>query len=76
MSPTRQRHEATVAFGDRIRARRLELGLSQRALADRAGLDWSYTAQVERGERNVALLNILRIAKALDMDAGDLTRGL
>jgi len=76
MVRARQRHPATVAFGDRVRSRRLELGYSQRALAERAGLDWSYTAQVERGERNIALLNILRIAKALDVDVGDLTRGL
>ena len=76
MARARTRHPSTVAFGVRVKARRHELGYSQRALADRAGLDWSYTAQVERGERNVALLNILRIARALDMDAGDLTRGL
>jgi hypothetical protein len=36
----------------------------------------SYTAQVERGARNVALINILRLAEALDIDMGDLTSGL
>lgn len=76
MPPSRPRREATTAFGGRVRARRKELGLSQRALAERAGLDWSYTAQVERGERNIALLNILRLSVALEMDVGDLTRGL
>ena len=74
--PARRRHPATVAFGDRIRERRSELGLTQRVLAERAEMDWSYVAQAERGERNVALLNILRLAEALDIDIGDLTRGL
>jgi transcriptional regulator with XRE-family HTH domain len=74
--PARRRHPAAVAFGARIRARRTELGMTQRVLAERAGMDWSYVAQTERGERNVALLNILRLAEALEMDLGDLTRGL
>ncbi len=39
-------------------------------------MDWSYTAQVERGERNVALINILRIAEALELDVGVLMAGL
>ena len=39
-------------------------------------MDWSYAAQVERGERNLTLLNILRIAEALDIEAADLMDGL
>jgi transcriptional regulator with XRE-family HTH domain len=45
-------------------------------LAERAAMDWSYVAQVERGERNIALINILRLAETLELDAGDLFRGL
>jgi transcriptional regulator with XRE-family HTH domain len=72
----RKRHQATVAFGERVRSRREELGWSQRVLAENAEMDWSYTAQVERGERNLALLNILRLAEALDLDPGELMKGL
>jgi transcriptional regulator with XRE-family HTH domain len=71
-----QRHPATVALGERIRARRAELGLTQQALATKAEMDWSYCASVERGERNVTILNVLRLAEALDIDVGTLMSGL
>lgn len=48
-----------------IRARRSELGLSQEALADAAGIDRSHMGKIERGERNVSVLNLCRIAGAL-----------
>jgi transcriptional regulator with XRE-family HTH domain len=76
MPRARQRLPAAQAFGARVRARRTELGWSQRVLAETAGLDWSYVAQVERGERNIALLNTLRLALALGMDPAELVRGL
>lgn len=53
-------------LGQSIRALRLALGLSQEALADAAGIDRSHMGKIERGERNVSLLNILRIASALN----------
>jgi transcriptional regulator with XRE-family HTH domain len=46
---------------------RLERGSSQEDLAHRAGLDRSYVGGVERGERNVSLDNIYRLAAALDV---------
>lgn len=67
----RRRHPQQVEFGTRVRARRTELGWSQRLLAERSGLDWSYVAQVERGERNIALLNIHRLADALGVAVAD-----
>ena len=67
---------ATAAFGARVRERRGELGLSQEALADTCELHWTYIGQVERGQRNISLHNILRIAQALEIDAGDLVAGL
>lgn len=67
---------AAGEFGGRVRARRHELGLSQEALADRTSLHWSYVGQVERGQTNLTLTNILRIAAGLDVDPGDLVRGL
>lgn len=54
-----------VRLGAAVRARRLELGLSQEALADFAQIDRSHMGKIERGERNVTFLNILRIAKAI-----------
>ena len=68
--------EATVEFGRRVRARRNELGLSQEALADIARLHWTFVGQVERGRRNLTLHNILRLAAALDIDPGELIRGI
>ena len=67
---------STGEFGRRVRARREQLGLSQEKLAERTTLHWSYIGQVERGQRNLSLHNILRIAHALDTDAGGLVSGL
>lgn len=66
------RSPAHVAFGAAVRARRHELGLSQDALAELAAVHRNYLGEVERGERNVALTNILQIAGALGMPAADL----
>lgn len=60
------------AFGARVRQARTAIDLSQEALALRAGLDRSYVGQVERGERNVMLDNIYRLARALGVRPGDL----
>jgi len=51
--------------GAAIRAARKESGLSQEALADAAGIDRSHMGKIERGERNVTLLNLVRVARAL-----------
>ena len=52
-------------FGETLRAYRSEAGLSQEKLAAKAGLDRTYVGGAERGERNVALVNIARLADAL-----------
>lgn len=67
---------ATKAFGQRVRARRNELGLSQEALADQCGVHWTFLGQVERGQRNLSLHNILKVARGLQLDPADLVRGL
>ena len=54
-----------VQFGRTMRKRRQALGLSQEGLAERADLHWTYIGGIERGERNVSLLNIVKIARAL-----------
>lgn len=50
------------------------MGLSQEALADAAGIDRSHMGKIERGERNVTLLNLLKIAAALNGLPSDLLR--
>lgn len=59
-------------FGESVRRNRLKQGLSQEALADLSGLHRTYIGGVERGERNVSLVNIVRIAKALNVALADL----
>jgi transcriptional regulator with XRE-family HTH domain len=54
-----------VRIGAAVRARRKALELSQEELADNAGIDRSHMGKIERGERNVSLINIIRIATAL-----------
>jgi len=61
-----------VAFGVTIRTQRKAAGLSQEALADLAEIDRSHMGKIERGERNVSLLNILRIARAIGLKPSDL----
>ena len=56
---------ALAAFGEAVRAARLEQGISQEALADIAGLDRSYMGGIERGEHNLTVMNIVKIAGAL-----------
>jgi transcriptional regulator with XRE-family HTH domain len=67
---------AARTFGERVRARRHELGKSQEQLADGCGLHWTYVGQVERGRRNISLHNILKIAGGLEIDPAELVRGL
>lgn len=75
-SPKSPLSAVTGEFGRRVRLRREELELSQEKLAERCELHWTYIGQVERGQRNLSLHNIVRIAKGLDSDPGELVRGL
>ena len=59
-------------LGAAIRAARLERRLSQEALADAAGIDRSHMGKIERGERNVSVLNIARVATALNLSVASL----
>ncbi len=53
-------------LGERIRSLRLGANLSQEELAEKSRLHRTYVGAVERGERNVSLLNIVRLAQALN----------
>lgn len=68
--------EATGEFGRRVREHRTALGLSQEALAEGTDIHWSYLGQVERGQTNLTLHNILKLAQALNVDPSELVAGL
>ena len=59
------------AFGDRVRSVRGAKGISQEKLAEMADLDRTYISGVERGIRNISLINISAIAKALKVSVGE-----
>jgi transcriptional regulator with XRE-family HTH domain len=68
--------DARLVFGANLRCRRESLGLSQEALAEASGLHRTYIGAIERGERNVGLLNIARLAEALSIPASKLLEGI
>lgn len=59
-------------FGSKVRAVRKEHGWSQEELADACELDRTYIGGIERGERNVSIMNIAKIAQALKVKASSL----
>jgi transcriptional regulator with XRE-family HTH domain len=59
-------------FGYAVRLRREEMGLTQEDLADRANIHRTYLSDLERGTRNVSLINIDRLAAALELPASEL----
>jgi transcriptional regulator with XRE-family HTH domain len=65
-----------IRFGRALRRRREKLGVSQEAFADMCALDRTYIGGIERGERNVALVNIEKIAKTLRLTIAELFRGV
>lgn len=63
--------DVTQVFARNIKRIRLAKGISQEALADIAGLHRTYVGAVERGERNITLINAYRIAEALGVKLSD-----
>ena len=68
----RKKHPALVKLGKRIRELRKSKVFSQESFAYEVGLDRTYMGSVERGERNIAALNLMKIAKTLKVEVGDL----
>jgi transcriptional regulator with XRE-family HTH domain len=66
------RDEILRLFGEHLRELRVARNLTQERLAELAGVDRNYIGQIERGERNVALVNIVRIARALGVPPREL----
>ena len=62
------------AFGLAVRKYRERLGVSQEELARRAGIHRTYVGDVERGERNISVVNMMRLARALNTDLSKLVR--
>lgn len=76
MSDERSATPTDVKLGQRVRARRLEIGMSQERLAEALGLTFQQVQKYERGVNRIAVSRLLDIADALDVDPGDLLAGL
>ena len=63
-------------LGQRIRAKRRELGLSQEGLAHEAGLDRSYVGRIERGEHNLTFIALIKLCRAMRCDVAAMTINL
>lgn len=66
----RKKHPSLIEIGKLIRNLRSEKGFSQESFASEVGLDRTYMGSVERGERNIAALNLIKIAKTLRVEVG------
>ena len=71
-----KRADILVRFGKRVRELRKEAGYSQESFAWACELDRTYVGGIERGERNLALRNIERIAETLDLTVSELMEGV
>jgi transcriptional regulator with XRE-family HTH domain len=60
--------DVLLALGQAVRALRLERGCSQERLAEESGLHPRYVSDVERGRRNVGMVNVDRLSRALSVD--------
>ena len=65
-----------IRLGKALRKRRIGLGVSQEEFADLCGLDRTYVGGIERGDRNVGLANIEKLARALKISLSELFRGV
>lgn len=64
--------ELLIAFGAKVQQYRNKLGLSQEKFAEKANVHRTYIGTVERGETNLTLLNIYKLARALEISPKDL----
>lgn len=72
LSSKADKDKKLVRLGAAIRARRKELGVSQEELAISSGVERSNMGKIERGENNLSVLNLIRIADALDSKAAEI----
>lgn len=71
-SPTYSKQPTLIRLGEEIRKERLLQMQSQEAFADKVGIDRSYFGGIERGEHNVALMNLLKISESLGVKLSEL----
>lgn len=74
--PSEERPLVLTSFGAAVRRYRTEQGFSQEAFADECGIDRSYIGGVERGERNIALVNVARIIATLGMQPSEFFKAM
>jgi transcriptional regulator with XRE-family HTH domain len=70
-----RKRKVLVLFGEKVRELRKEKGLSQEELSFKAELHRTYIGMIERAEKNITLVNIEKIAKALDVNIKKLFNG-
>ena len=70
------RKEILIKFGKNLRALRLSRKLSQEKLSELINVDRTYIGLVERGEKSISLVYLVKLMAALDVSAEDLFRGL
>jgi transcriptional regulator with XRE-family HTH domain len=70
-----ENREILIKFGQRVRQLRKEKNLSQEDLSFKADLHRTYIGMIERAEKNITLINIEKIAKALNVDIKELFNG-
>lgn len=63
-----------VNLGQKIRDRRREIGVSQEEFAELVGVHRTYVGMIERGEKNITLLNVEKFAKALNLSISELLK--
>lgn len=64
--PKERKTSLQIEFGNIVRNRRIQLKLTQEELAERANMHFTYVSSTERGERNISLANIEKLANALE----------
>lgn len=71
INPEKTKRPELVAFGEAVRRQRKARGHSQESFADACGINRSYMGGIERGDHNLALVNILKIIRALEMQPSE-----
>jgi transcriptional regulator with XRE-family HTH domain len=75
MPYTKEEQQLLLKVGDAIRSHRRQQKLSQEIFARQTGISRSYFASIERGEKNISVLNLTKIAKALGVEVVELLEG-
>ena len=68
--------DVLVGLGERIRRLRIKRGWTQVIMAEKIGMDRSFIADLERGKRNITLLNLVVLAQGFDITLSQLLSGL